>query len=446
GSGFAYTETNGSFSGQATAYLESPCFDLTDSIDQVQFFYQIAGNVDSFRLEVSYDDGISYNETVLDIPIATYSDWERENRTGLSIMGSVRFRFVVVFNSGSSGIVALDQLQLFGTNNGELTDCADIDCVENLTLNNTTLSEELYRAKQQLSSNATIESSQDVTFTAGNQIILKEGFVASNTTFTARIQDCNSIGAALLEYYERPDPPLVENVAYFDRFGNGYSQEELEIEFLNADTACYTGVFRLNFPSNITNEEQEVTCAVFSYLDSLIETNAPDSSVVIDIKKDTIDAATLATGTPYWNRLDCGIANSVVEKILIGANPNLLGISHGEMRINEFFENRFFTDLVNPPSSTDNGNFHLYTIMLHEALHVLGFASLIDGNSTPLDITAQDSILEGQAFSRWDQYLVSKIESDYLLATIMDDCCDTHSYQLMNEPTSGCTIAFREDG
>ncbi|MEM9887277.1 MAG: T9SS type A sorting domain-containing protein [Bacteroidota bacterium] len=446
GSGFAYTETDGIFNGsQTTAFLESPCFDLSGTITRVQFAYQMLGDVDSFYLEVSFDDGISYNQQVLSVATGTTSDWVVENTTGLSINGSVRFRFAVIFNAGTSSIVALDQLQLFGAQQNDAMDCPDLDCVENLTLNNTTLSEDFYRAKNQLSSNATIAANDDVTFTAGNQIILREGFVASNTTFTARIADCDARGAALLEYYTRLDPLPAEEIEYFDRFGNGYSRDELEFELFNNDTTCYSGVFQLNFQNNVSEEEQAVVCAVFAYLDSLIVSPVADSSVVIDILKDTLSAGVLATGTPFWDRLDCGIANSVVEKILIGADPNQFGFIHGRIRINESFQDRFFTDLNNPPTDADDDDFHFYTIMLHEALHVLGFASLIDEDDTPLDIEGNDQTVVGEAFSRYDQYLFSLTQNDFLLAPdATGDCCDEHLYQLMGNPQSGCSLSFRD--
>ncbi|MEM9886614.1 MAG: 3-coathanger stack domain-containing protein [Bacteroidota bacterium] len=264
GSGFAYSETDATFSGsQVTAFLESPCFDLSGTVTRIQFAYQMLGDVDSFYLEVSFDDGISYHQQVLNVATGTTSDWTVENTTGLSINGSVRFRFAVIFNAGTSSIVALDQLQFFGAQQNDAMDCPDVDCVENLTLNNTTLAEDFYRAKNQLSSNATIATNDDVTSTAGNQIILTEGFVASNTTFTARIADCNSVGASLLENYIRPDPPLAADIAYFDRFGNGYTLAELELESTSFSEQCAIGPFNIGFKPNITVEERDVVCEVF---------------------------------------------------------------------------------------------------------------------------------------------------------------------------------------
>ncbi|MEM0994121.1 MAG: 3-coathanger stack domain-containing protein, partial [Bacteroidota bacterium] len=452
GAGFAYTETDGTFSGsQAIAYLESPCFDLVNTVDRIQFFYQISGAVDSFYLEVSYDNGISYSEQVLNIPIATYSDWERENNTSVSINGSVRFRFAAVFNSGSSSIVTLDQLQLFGAQQNDAMDCPDLDCVENLTLNNTTLSEDFYRAKDQLSSNATIAANEDVTFTAGNQIVLRAGFVASNTTFTARVADCNSVGTSLLEDYARPNPlSTPDTVDYFDRFGNAYSRQELEIMRLEGSSFCETGVFRLSFDSSIPLNQREVICAVFNYLDGLISVNpnVNDGDVIIDIRQDeSLGAATPAAASPVWNKRDCGIANSAVEKILIGGNPNQFGFVHGYIKINPDFNNQFYTDLnLEPDPSVDNDKIHFYTIMLHEALHILGFASLIEDDTTPLDIILTDNIkLEGGAYSRYDQYLFSLTESDFLLAPVSGICCDEHEYQLTNSPSAGCEkISFRD--
>ncbi|MEM8529059.1 MAG: 3-coathanger stack domain-containing protein [Bacteroidota bacterium] len=233
---FAYSETNGTFSGsQAISYLESPCFDLAmDTVNRVRFFYQLLGTVSDFNLEVSYDGGETYNETVSSISTMEQTNWTVQDIMGLNISNgsdAVRFRFAVTFDAGGSSIVAIDPFQLFGIPQSSPTDCPDLDCVENLTLNNTTLSEKFYRAKNQLTSNASIAANNHVTFTAGNQIILREGFIASNTNFTARIEDCNSTGVfQLVEDYTRSNLPFASEIDYFDAFGNGYTQNEFSFQ------------------------------------------------------------------------------------------------------------------------------------------------------------------------------------------------------------------------
>ncbi|MEM1327263.1 MAG: 3-coathanger stack domain-containing protein [Bacteroidota bacterium] len=447
GSGFAFVERAGSSTGATIVYLESPCFDLTNTVTRVEFFHQILGAVTNFRLEVSFDDGATYNQTVLTVPNGTYTDWERQNTTGLNISGSVRFRFVVEMSGGSNTIVALDQLQFFGAMQNDAMACPNVlpDCFENLTINDATLSNDFYRAANTLSSNASIASNDNVTFTAGNTIILTEGFTAGNTTFTARIEDCNGTEIALLENITRTNPSItIEEVDYFDRFGNGYTRNELEEGFTNQGISCEVGVFQLQFDDTVTEGERNITCEVFSYLDSLIISSADAGTINIDIRKDSLRDETLANATPFWEIIGCGITNSVIEKLLIGAEPDIIGFTHGIIVINADFEDQFYTQLA-PPDETDDDLIHFYTVMLHEALHILGFASLIDEDSTPIDIQTDNGIIEGQTFSRYDQYLYSLTESDFLLDPIGGVCCDEHTYQLDSLPKADCNTQFRYD-
>ncbi|MEM9886613.1 MAG: PKD domain-containing protein [Bacteroidota bacterium] len=187
--------------------------------------------------------------------------------------------------------------------------------------------------------------------------------------------------------------------------------------------------------------------AVFIYLNTLITTTVDDGIVTILIEKERNEGSSdLAWGSPFWSRRDCGIANSVVEKILFGASDFELGAIHGIICLNEFYENQFFTDLINAPTANDNGKFHLYTVALHEALHILGLNSLIDETGVPIGINGRDQVIDGQAYSRWDQYLFSETENNFLIAPTSGSCCNAHTYQLSNNPTSDCSLSFRNDG
>ncbi|MEN0050427.1 MAG: 3-coathanger stack domain-containing protein, partial [Bacteroidota bacterium] len=444
GSGFAYSETDGTFSGsQATSFLESPCFDLSGTITRVQFAYQMLGDVDSFYLEVSFDDGMTYNQQVLSVPTGTVSDWVVDNTTGLNINGSVRFRFAAIFNSVSSSILAIDQLQFFGAQQNEAMDCPMLptlpDCVENLSLNNTTLNEDFYRAKNQLTSNASIANNNNVTFTAGNQIVLTEGFVASNTTFTARIEDCNSVGFLLEEDYERSLPIDSIQVEYIDRFGNGYRKDELAIT--KSSHNCNSGFFNLVFLSSFTPSQEAVICSVFEDLSDIIIPRSPSPIVNITIEKEALSAINpniIAVGSPYWQPDDCGIIYSRVEKAIMAADSTDDEFYHGVVKFNPDF-----LDLLYDGSQSSRDTLlDMYSITLHEAMHVLGFSSFIND-------TLGNSVLEN-AYSRYDQLLYS-IEDDVALIELdtNGECCDQHIFNNLtsNNIRVGCSnmLYLRDD-
>ncbi|MEM9884325.1 MAG: 3-coathanger stack domain-containing protein, partial [Bacteroidota bacterium] len=445
GSGFTYSETDGTFGGsQATSFLESPCFDLSGTITRVQFAYQLVGDIDSFYLEVSFDDGMTYNQQVLSVPTGTVSDWVVDNTTGLNISGSVRFRFAAIFNSGSSSILAIDQLQFFGAQQNEAMDCpmppTMPDCVENLSLNNATLNEDFYRAKNQLTSNASIATNDNVTFTAGNQIILTEGFVANNTTFTARIEDCNSVGFLLEEDYERSLVLDSTSIEYIDRFGNGYRKDDLAIT--KSSQNCNSGFFNLIFLSNFTSSQEAVICNVFEDLSDIIIPRSPTPIVNITIEKEALSAINpniIAVGSAYWQPEDCGIVYSRVEKAIMAADSTDDDFYHGFIKFNPAFLNL----LYDGSQSNRDTLLDMYSITLHEAVHVLGFSSFIDD-------TLGNSILNN-VYTRYDQLLYSTEDDSPLIELNTNgDCCDEHIFNPItsNNIRVGCSnmLYLRDDG
>lgn len=67
------------------------------------------------------------------------------------------------------------------------------DCVDNQVLNNQTVAQNTYKAAQSINSNGTIAMNTTVTFQAGTEIVLTDGFHAvSNSTFNAKIAACTA--------------------------------------------------------------------------------------------------------------------------------------------------------------------------------------------------------------------------------------------------------------
>jgi hypothetical protein len=170
---------------------------------------------------------------------------------------------------------------------------------------------------------------------------------------------------------------------YFDRFGNLYSRDEITTAYhTNAYQAncTNTGYFNLILEGNFTPQEEMTVCAVFNYLSTLITPQAANPFINIHIAKGFTGSFVLGTGSPLWSTQECGISNSLVQEGLYG-NASGVGTDHGFIRINSGIawhtldmDNTCLPDVVCP------NRYDLYSVVLHEAFHVLGFASNITVN------------------------------------------------------------------
>ena len=74
----------------------------------------------------------------------------------------------------------------------------------------------------------------------------------------------------------------------------------------------------------------------------------------------------------------------------------------------------------------------LFSVALHEALHVLGFASLISADGTPRPIRDSNGnlLFESGIYSVWDQYLYSQMNDQFLITPIDDpvECCNEYTF------------------
>lgn len=237
-------------------------------------------------------------------------------------------------------------------------------------------------------------------------------------------------------FYKAP-PEITDSSEqlFFDRFGNLYTMAELEIpepveSFLPPPSGCSCDDFNdtqvpwqsgnyfdlyfedcgtsVGFGDTILGTERRRTaCKVFAYLAHLIQRNpdpcdeeAPLSPINILIKTiDTTGMKPLGAATAYYeqiyhNRFG-GIVDGLPYKIINNPGYGSLfeGALHGEMQIN--FNNDFY---LGDNSSVPGGQFDLYSVMLHEGLHILGFASLIK-------ILDGGYLRGGKSYSRYDTHL-----------------------------------------
>ncbi len=191
-------------------------------------------------------------------------------------------------------------------------------------------------------------------------------------------------------------PPSVQpptGPLYTDRFGNTYSQQELEDLYQNAAPlqCASTGVFNpviqtTSYMGNTypTQAQEDVICDVFAYLSSLVTLPSTGGPVNIHISFDPfmVGSGNAGVGTPLWGN-NCGIGYSIIQEQLNLQPYNLPSeFAHGTIRINPQFN--WYTEIDQIPVIT-NQQVDLYTVVLHEAMHSMGFASTVGATGNALD-------------------------------------------------------------
>ncbi len=243
--------------------------------------------------------------------------------------------------------------------------------------------------------------------------------------------------------------PFEQDVFVFDRFGNKYSIQDITKSALSPPKqyTCQAGFFNLTFADDGTGtgfddtiygpSRRDVACQVFNDLSELISPslNPCDSSLpVVEI----IMQPPYASLTPgalgiassfYMNIGNSGIIHGEVWKTINGGVNSLYNIGgthHGYIKINFGFI--WHLDLDTIP---DINKYDLYSTILHEAIHTLGFASLINnyGNSR---ITGTSP----GYYSRYDEYL--RVNGGNYLIHNFDGCYDTKFNADTTDLCSGC--------
>lgn len=123
--------------------------------------------------------------------------------------------------------------------------------------------------------------------------------------------------------YDRDNDTTNNNYsgAYFDQFGNNYTEDELLLinipEPIERTTTCQAGYFNLIFSGYFPSGEIETICAAFDYLSNVIIPVNSNAIINIYITKELfqdefsqITEKTLATGQALFSN-DCGIRPSL---------------------------------------------------------------------------------------------------------------------------------------
>lgn len=224
-------------------------------------------------------------------------------------------------------------------------------------------------------------------------------------------------------------PPLGPPETWiYDRFGNAYDPDDLAALQYRSQSVCNAGVFRLNFLSNANKvpfpaDEQETVCAVFRDISETIGATA-SATIPVDIIREPKSYGNAAAASDFFTG-QCGIAYStILEALRTGETGLPNGVSCGVIHIREkpTSTSEWFTLMEEngpPARAIRNDEIDLYTTVLHEVLHMLGFASRIrlDGSPYP------------DAYSTWDKFLYSELESDFLILPENDPlCCSRHVF------------------
>ena len=245
--------------------------------------------------------------------------------------------------------------------------------------------------------------------------------------------------------YIKPKQAPLDSTAFVDGFGNRYTKGELDVPENSTGDCSQSGFFFVDFDNNFTNPEIVTICSVFHYLSTVIDN--PNNAVIrVQILKmpmtnqdGTPNTQTIATGAANYVFPDCGLTqNTIWKKLYAGYTSNSFD---GIIRVNSNFTNLHTLD--QDPLLPGSPNLDLYTVILHEVLHCVGFSSnfaVSDANPDPNveELVPSDVFgnLSGGIYTAWDSYIFGDPSGRYLLKSEPDGirCCDQWEYNLADFP------------
>jgi hypothetical protein len=248
-------------------------------------------------------------------------------------------------------------------------------------------------------------------------------FLLAAEGYTQQVDFCG-------EFHKTSNPVPTDSIYYTDRFGNYYTESELEAPSTDIVVSAATAgsfasiasmahciipndfIFDLRFPPGELDVEMEtIVCAMIDLSNRL---NIPPASrahlPIIRFTRDGLpDVAAHASG--FYASASCTGAHSAVwEKLYTNIQIGLWNRIDAVIT----YDNTTPWTLVHQPP---DGNLDLFFATQHEALHALGIASTI--------------LWPNAIASKWDQLLFDNDINHYLLTSPAPNC-RCHGYTLAN--------------
>ena len=217
----------------------------------------------------------------------------------------------------------------------------------------------------------------------------------------------------VIEKKAKPDLSGYDGPIFYDRFGNLYTEDELAKPWKKKNAQkVLIGNFDILFTGFSAAEVATMTAA-FEYLSTLIGIGPQGIAPRISVRKKELDPGVLGQGSPYFGAHFCGYANNYPLEMMVSGQTlgNSVAPTAGTLEINSLID---WHTIDSDPISA--GTYDLFSVTIHEVLHILGFSSLIGLNGDPVM----------GFYSRWDLFLYSDNLPDYLLIDDGDPdpgCC-----------------------
>lgn len=249
-------------------------------------------------------------------------------------------------------------------------------------------------------------------------------------------QDSSSNSFSYFDRFGQQQVPLIPELAGSSSTGASPAPEiscdvnYFHLEFVNDVLVEDDGT--LVYPPALTVDQRDVVCQVFKDISELI---IPVGNPQINIRVgNSATGTSLGTASAYYAGYNGApeIYDGMVWKYInTGVNPYIGSegtgtISpfypfHGYINFNTIGDHIFHTDLsVSSPASTGTvSTYDMYSVAIHEVLHMLGIVSFIN----PSGIGASPS---GEVYTRYDSFL--KKDGAYLLSST--DCFDITTLDL----------------
>lgn len=279
----------------------------------------------------------------------------------------------------------------------------------------------------------------------------------------------------------------------FDQNGNKYKLADIQIgtikyskinnSQLSSTLLCTSGIFDLYFETGsgmednsiIQTQRRAVVCRVFQDISDFINTPLKNSGNTAKVKIWVRDISQVLTSTqlpasssnvgglatafynfPYnatsgfggiadneiWKTIHLGkdsFTNVIPPLVSTSPNPGNSGLFyHGMVAFN--FSNTSFVWNTNYSIATPTGSLDLYSAMLHEVVHALGFNSLINASGSSMFGPGYNY------FTRYDRFLKNNAATSFLITN--STSCSMYNYKfnaalsssILQPNTSNCII------